>query len=386
MRNQNKVRRQRWLSVKWRDRLLAGSLWSTILYLNTHLIHEFPLPTFIQPALDPQFRLQPWVLYSVLLVLLVLWIRLRIFWFVFYFWMFPFVLPFLILRGVLSPVLKLAGWQVLLLLVWSVADTATRMTGTWHRTGILAVAMLPSCYLLVLITSNKYLLVAAAIALLFMSAWILWGTFKWALSPLETFTWLVERTLFYSRKGVEDETFNIDASADEGNEKFKKAQEKIKTERGLLKAVRRARSIIVTEKNLLTMFLFVLLGAVVLTSLNFGFLYYDLHKINPKYFTGTEEEAALIDFWYFSFTVLTTTSDLSPIKPAVRVVRLMTLLELVCSLLLLSLLILVFTTISRHNLEKANSSLNDLVATHEQELGRWEELLRKRPLSLPGNS
>lgn len=376
------AKRKRLLPVKWRDRFLAGFLWAAIIYLNTHLFHEFPLPIFLQPVFDPQYRLARWIVYLVFFVLLVLWLRLRTLWFLFYFWMFPFVCPALILWGVASRVPRFTGRELLIVFVWSAIDAGTRMTSNWRRSGFAAVAMLPTCYLIVLVTSNKYFLAPTAFVLLFLSAWILWGTFRWAASPLDTFTFMVDRTLTFSRQGVKDETFSIDTSSADSGEKFKKGQKKIESERRMLKAVQWVRSVLVTEKSLVAMFVLVLLAAILMTTLNFGFLYYNLYKIDPEQFLGVGQRVGLGDFWYFSTTVLIM-SDFSPLRPGAGLVRLVTVAEWSCSLLLLTILVLMFTAIRRQNLDQANQALNNVVETHKNELDRWEEILKRPPLRLP---
>ena len=133
------------------------------------------------------------------------------------------------------------------------------------------------------------------------------------------------------------------------------------------------------------MFLCVLLGALLLTTANFGFLYYGLHKSGPQYFSGAEGNTAIAEFFYFSFMVMTT-SDLSPMKPVGWITKLVTVAQLCCSFALLSFFVLVFSSIGRDNLESARGTLDDLISKQEQKATQWEAQLKVPPLELPTDS
>ncbi|HUU12598.1 MAG TPA: hypothetical protein VM182_02695 [Terriglobia bacterium] len=343
------------LSNRWRDRLLAAFLWLAVIYVNTSLSTTFPPPAPFDQFFEPHFRLWRWLAYFAIAIAVIFHLRLRAFWFLIYFSFFPIVLPFVFMWSVFSAIGRGAGWDVFLLVPLSIVSAMSRVTGPSRR--VFALSALPVCYLLMLVSSHKLVLVFVIGLLLVATVKIIWGTFRWVLKPLESLTWLIERLLFYYNKNVEDTTFNADLSKMEESAKAKKAQQTIESARTVIKSVEWTKSRLVTQRSLLTMFLCVLILALTLATVNFGFVHYGLYKIDRGYFTGVGESNRLGDFLYFSAMVMTT-SDLSPIMPASGLTRTVVLGQLACSLALLSLLILAFSLVSESSIEGARGNLS----------------------------
>jgi hypothetical protein len=368
------------LSNRWRDRLLAVSLWLAIIYGNTSLSSSFPPPAPFELFFEPEFRLWRWLAYVGIAVAIIFHLRLRAFWFLIYFSFFPIVLPFVVIWSVFSAVGRGAGWDVFVLVPLSIVSAISRVTGPSRR--VFALSALPACYVLTLVSSNKLVLALLIGFLLLATAKIIWGTFRWVLKPLETLTWLIDRLLFYYNKNVQDTTFSVDLSKMEESERAKKGQQTIDNARTVIKSVEWSKSRLVTQRSLLTMFLCVLILALTLVTVNFGFVHHALYKTDRGHFTGVAESNCLGEFLYFSAMVMTT-SDLSPVKPASRVTQTVILGQLGCSLALLSLLILAFSLVSELSIESARTNLDKLIAEQKAKLSDWESQLQTPPVELP---
>lgn len=369
---------------KWRDRLLAGVLWLFIVYLNTSLFSLFPPPDFILPFFGPELREDRLGLYLLLFLLLVILLGLRSLWFAVYFLAFPVVLAGWLAWWLSKSVVRMTGWQTLILAVLSVVSAAGRMARTKGTAAVLALGILPSCYIVLLIGSYRLLLLIAVAFLVIASLRIVWASFQWVLKPLESLVWITDRLLFYYNKGTKDDIFNVDLSKGENDPKVQDARRKLETAKFLIKSAGWVKKSLVTERSLLVMFLCVLLGALLLTTLNFGFLYFGIQKAEDSHFESLRGGEGLADFCYFSFMVLTT-SDLSNLKPTTWTAKLATVVQLVCSFGLVSLLLLAFSTVGELNLQEARSSLDALIKEQEARLTSWEAMLNRPPLEIPAD-
>lgn len=240
-----------WLSARWRDRCLAAFVWFVLIYLNTPLFERFPSPSFIQPLFDPEYKSYRIVAYLGFIALVMLWLRLRTFWFAVYFLLFPLVVPFLLIWFAATIVVRITGWHVLFLIVWSTVSAAARVVGPSGRAAALALGLLPTCYLVILIASNKYIVLAVLVALFLASIRVVWGTFQWILKPLQTLTWLIDRSFFYFNKTNDEKIFNFDPLADAGTDKEKTAKNIVENAKGLLKGLTWVRGNVITERSLL---------------------------------------------------------------------------------------------------------------------------------------
>lgn len=366
------------ISPWWRDTLLAAFIWGSIIYINTPLITTYPPPALVAPFFDAEHTLQRWTMYSFVLVLIALWLRLRTFWFAIYFWAFPFVFPVLVLWYVVSTLLTMAGWEMVVVVIGSLVSASLRAAGT-ARTAAIAIAILPSCYLMIGIATNKYILIAMIFLLLFGSLRIVWGAFRWSLGPLDSFLWILDRIVFYNNKDAKTELLKVFSSKDPKGEKIKKAHQKIGTRRSFEGTLRRAALVLTSERNLLAMFISVLLSALLLTTVSFGFLYFGLYKVNSAYFTSTPPTDGIGEFLYFSLMVMST-SDLSSIRPASSLAKILTVVQLMCALALLSLLLLVFSTVGRSKIKEARSTVDSLITSSAKTTAELEAIIGQKQL------
>jgi len=361
-----------WLSSRWRDRILAACFWAAVVYLNSQLFHQHPPPEIIRPAFEAGERWWRWPLYFMFLLVIILRLGLwRSIWFAIYLGIFPLWAPILVIVNGAKALLGIIGLNLGFL-----RSVSSR------RAGAAILLALPVLYFVLTETNNARVLAIGIVALLFISGRILFGVFRWVLRPLHSFTSAIEWILVNYNKGIKAETFNVDLSAGQSSPKAKEAQTAIDGARNVVNGLRWIRRKCITERSLLGVFLCVLLAALVLTVVNFGFVYYSLYKVHPSHLSGVSEQRGVGEFLYFSTNVMST-SDLSPIKPMSPLAKTVTLFELITALVLLSLLFVVFSTVGQVNLSEAAQAIDNLLNNQIQRLSEWEKTLSIPPVQTP---
>ena len=356
------------VSPRWRDRILAASIWSAVVYLNSGLLTDFPPPELVRLAFSASHRWWRWMLYSLSLLLLAFRLGFwRSIWFALYFLVFPFWLPVLLVIKGSKALFRIVGLNIGVLKFLSSPRAAASLF-----------LFLPVVYLVIAETSNERALVLAIVTLLFVCMRTLFGVVRWVFRPLNSFTNAIEWALGKYNAGLKAETFNIDLSADQSSPKAKEARTAIDGARNVVKGLRWIRMTCVTEKSLLAVFLSVLLATLALTVTNFGYIYYGIYKLNPSNLTGVTEHARIWEFLYFSMNVMST-SDLSPILPIGPFTRVVTVVELLSALVLLSLLFVVFSTVGQGDLTRATQAIDRLLSDQIQRVSKWETSLNIAP-------
>lgn len=370
-----------WFPNRWRDRLLAFSLWGIIVYINTDLFVLFPPPELIRKEFQLGHFTHRWAAYLVVVVILIVWLRLRFLWFIIYFLLFPIFVVALSLWYFAQGIIKLTGWQALVLTLTSGLSALGRLFGKSPRITLITLGVIPSCYTLIFIFSGNYFLYPIIILLLLATVRIVWGAFQWVQQPLNPFTWFVDKFFEFSNKRFEGATFNLDSTNPTDT---KKIESKTKELEFLIEMIDFVKTKLVTPKSVITMFLVVLVFVLFITILNFAFVYYGLNEINSQHFRLQPDEIMFWDFWYFSFSVMTT-SDLSTIETASRFAQAISVLEVICTIGLLSLLLLVFSTVGYLDMNEAVSRLDRHVAQQKEYLSLWSKLVKNPPLLPPSN-
>jgi len=236
--------------------------------------------------------------------------------------------------------------------------------------GAACYALVPICYLAINDSRNEYVIYGASFLLVLLSYRIIFGVFRWAMKPLDRVGGVFTKMETVYRKKMEEEVGNIRQAAEDGESK--KIKDKLKSDRTLISILEWLERNVLTQQRLLGVFFLVLAFSVFLIVANYGFAYWGLNHVSADHYNGQEEHRGLWDFTFFSAMVMTT-SDLSEIVPISPEARILGASQIGCSIMLLSLIVLAFSTSGHADVSTAEKSLKQLLLNRREIYDRIKE-------------
>ena len=224
--------------------------------------------------------------------------------------------------------------------------------------GAVCYVFVPICYLAIHDSQNAHVIYGASVLLVLLSYRIIYGVFKWAVKPLGRMGRIFKKLeAVYCIKG-EDEIADIRRAAEKGERK--KVENKLKSEHYFIRVLEWCEKHVLTQQRLLALFFVVMAFSVTLIVFNYGFAYWGLGQISHDHYSGQDAHRGLWDFIFYSSMVMTT-SDLSEIVPLSQAARLLSATQIGCSIMLLSLIVLAFSTSGHADVITTEKSLKQLL-------------------------
>lgn len=341
--------------AKWMRRVGALIVWSYFIYLLTPLHRAFPPPMAIQIIYTTELR---WVRYlCYLLVALIVHRRFGIKAFV-YIGTFPIWAPAMLLWNGL----KTAAFAMGIVFKFLGINVKIFNTARTRKAGAACYVLMPLCYIAIHDSTNMHVVYVSVVVLVLLSFRIIYGVFCWAMRPLALLSEILEKLKVQFGKEVSVEIEKVKEAQERRD--FKSIKKKLETEENLAKALGWLQRVLLTPQKLLGLFFIVLAFSVVLIITNYAIAYWGLNKIDEQHFRAAAGERGFGDFVYFGLMVMTT-SDLSNIAPISTFARTLVASQIICSVLLLSMLVLAFSTSASTEVGEAASSLKDLLTTRK---------------------
>lgn len=355
-----KPRKRKSLLRIWSNRLGALLIWAYAAYALSPLFDRFPPPQPVLAAYGQSFRWARYLLYLAVFILIVRYYGKR-------------SLLYIISFPVWAPLVF--GWNVLRLLGLTVglflrifgvnAKLLNRARST--RAAIACYLFMPICYFAIHDSESKHVVYAAVVLLVMLSIRIIYGVFCWAMKPLARLCDIMEKINEDFEKKERTEIAEIDQVIACGD--IKKLKQRLDAEHNWVRLLDWLEGNFLTPQRILGLFYLVLAFSISLILLNYSVAYWGLNKISPDHFTGSESARGFWDFAYFGLMVMTT-SDLSGLLPATSMAKILASSQIVCAVLLLSMLVLAFSTSGHTDVAAATASLKKIMANRRDKYER----------------
>ena len=327
------------LARKWSFRVIALVVWAYIVYVNSSLFETWPPPPPFSEVYTQDARPFRILVYVLLTLLFIRWCgKPR----AIYVASFPLWAPVLVV------------WEVLKLFGINIKRLNSLAS---PKAGMVCIIFMVVCYFAIHDLSSPYFVYSAVGLLVFLSVLIVYGVFLWAMRPLAGLSAFVEKFNEYQEKQSKKTIEEVEGAAKGENEDA--IHKKIKNEESFLSAIAWFERVVLTPQRVVGLFCIVLVFSVVLIELNYSVAYWGLNKVDAQHFESRPGERDFWDFAYFGLMVMTT-SGLSSIVPVSSLAKVLASSQLLCSVVLLSMLILAFSTVGHGDVSSVSRSLGRL--------------------------